>query len=163
MGGGLTGRQMGSSEAETFGDIALVRNNDLNNAENVVLALVGLTLLVAACSLAVTVGGSIVERKRPFALLRVSGTAGATLYKAVMLEAVLPLLTASLVAAATGIGIAVPLIKALPRLRNEPQISLPGPSHYVAMAIGLVAALVVVSSALPLLARVTQPSNARFE
>jgi hypothetical protein len=161
--GGLTDWQMGNAEAETFGEIAQIRDNDDNNAENVVLALVGLTLLMAACSLAVTVGGSIVERRRPFTLLRLSGTSGPTLYRVVILESVLPLLSASLVAAATGIGVAIPLVKALPKLTNESSLALPGLAYYVAMGAGLVMALVVISSSLPLLRRVTQPNNARFE
>ena len=96
---------------------------------------------MAACSLAVTVGGSILERKRPFTLLRLSGTSGATLYRVVVLESVLPLVSASLVAAATGIGVAIPLVKALPKLENEPNLALPGVAYYVAMAAGLVVAL----------------------
>jgi hypothetical protein len=161
--GGLSDWQMGNVEAETFGEIAQIRNNDDTNAENVVLALVGLTLLMAACSLAVTVGGSIVERRRPFTLLRLSGTSGPTLYRVVVLESVLPLVSASLVAAVTGIGVAIPLVKALPKLDNEPNLALPGLAYYVAMGSGLVIALLIISSALPLLRRVTQPNTARFE
>jgi ABC-type antimicrobial peptide transport system permease subunit len=161
--GGLTDWQMGNAEAETFGEIAQIRNNDDTNAENVLLAIVALTLLMAACSLAVTVGGSIVERKRPFTLLRLSGAPGSTLYRVVLLESVLPLVSASIVAAAVGVGVAVPLVKALPKLQNEPSLALPGLAYYVAMGAGLVVALVVISSALPLLRRVTQPNGARFE
>jgi hypothetical protein len=161
--GSLTAWQMGDLEAETFGEVAQVRNDDATNAETVALALIGLTLFVAACSLAVTAAGSIVERKRPFTLLRLSGTSGPTLYRVVLLESLLPLVTASLVAAATGIGVAVPLVKALPKLQNEPSLALPGPAYFVAMALGLVAAVAVISSTLPLLARLTQPDNARFE
>ena len=161
--GGLTAWQMGDLEPETFGEVAQIRNNDMTNAETVALALVALTLFVAACSLAVTAAGSIVERKRPFTLLRLSGTSGPTLYRVVLLESLLPLVTASLVAAATGLGVAIPLVKALPKLRNESGLALPGPVYYTAMALGLVFALAVISSTLPLLARVTQPNNARFE
>ncbi len=161
--GSLTAWQMGDLEAETFGEVAQVRNDDTTNAQTVALALIGLTLFVAACSLAVTAAGSIVERKRPFTLLRLSGTSGPTLYRVVLLESLLPLVTASLVAAATGIGVAVPLVKALPKLQNEPSLALPGPVYFVAMALGLVVAVAVISSTLPLLARLTQPNNARFE
>ncbi len=149
--------------AETFGEVAQIRNTDMTNAETVALALVGLTLFVAAYSLAVTAAGSIVERKRPFALLRLSGTSGPTLYRVVLLESLLPLVTASLVAVATGWGVAIPFVKALPKLRNEPGLAVPGPVYYIAMALGLVFALAVISSTLPLLGRVTQPNNARFE
>jgi hypothetical protein len=160
---GLSNWQMGNAEPETFGETAQIRNQDDNNAETVVLAIVALTLLMAACSLAVTVGGGIVERKRPFTLLRLSGTSSATLYRVVVLESVLPLVSASLVAAATGIGVAIPLVKALPPLRNEPSVAHPGGTYYFAMAAGLVVALMVISSALPLIRRVTQPNSARFE
>ena len=160
---GLSNWQMGNAEPETFGEIAQIRNQDDNNAETVVLAIVALTLLMAACSLAVTVGGGIVERRRPFTLLRLSGTPSSTLYRVVVLESVLPLVSASLVAAATGIGVAIPLVKALPALRNEPNVAHPGAVYYLAMGAGLLVALMVVSSALPLIRRVTQPNSARFE
>ncbi len=160
---GLSNWQMGNAEPETFGEIAQIRNQDDNNAETVVLAIVALTLLMAACSLAVTVGGGIVERRRPFTLLRLSGTPSATLYRVVVLESVLPLVSASLVAAATGIGVAIPLVKALPALRNEPSVAHPGAVYYFAMGAGLLVALMVISSALPLIRRVTQPNSARFE
>lgn len=52
---------------------------------------------------------------------------------------------------------------ALPAIAGEPALALPGPSYYVAMGLGLVVALVIVTSALPLLGRATQPNNARFE
>jgi hypothetical protein len=160
---GLSNWQMGNAEPETFGETAQIRNQDDNNAETVVLAIVALTLLMAACSLAVTVGGGIIERKRPFTLLRLSGTSSAALYRVVVLESVLPLVSASVVAAVTGIGVAIPLVKALPSLRNEPSVAHPGATYYLAMGAGLVVSLMVISSALPLIRRVTQPNSARFE
>jgi len=160
---GLSNWQMGNAEPETFGETAQIRNQDDNNAETVVLAIVALTLLMAACSLAVTVGGGIVERRRPFTLLRLSGTSSATLYRVVVLESVLPLVSASLLAAATGIGVAIPLVRALPALRNEPSVAHPGAVYYLAMGAGLLVALMVISSALPLIRRVTQSNSARFE
>ena len=53
-----------------------------------------LTILVAGCSLAVSIGGGLVDRKRPFTLLRVGGTPLGTLYRVVLLEALLPLVGA---------------------------------------------------------------------
>jgi hypothetical protein len=55
------------------------------------------------------------------------------------------------------------LNRALPAIAGEPALAVPGPSYYVAMGLGLVVALVIVTSALPLLGRATQPNNARFE
>ena len=48
-------------------------------------------------------------------------------------------------------------------IAGEPALALPGPSYYVAMGLGLVVALGIVTSALPLLGRATQPNSARFE
>lgn len=107
----LSAWQMGSLEPETFGEVAQIRNNDATNTERMILVLLGLTVLVAGCSLAVTVGGSLVERKRQFTLLRVSGTPSSVLTRVVLLESVLPLVTASVVAAATGLGVAIALVK----------------------------------------------------
>lgn len=159
----LSAWQMGDLEPETFGEVAAIRNNDLTNAEDVILGIVGLTLFGAACSLVVTVAGSTVERKRPFTLLRLSGTSFSTLCRVVLLEALLPLVGAAVVAGATGIGVALPLVKALPKLQHLKGLAWPGLAYYLALGGGLLLALVVVATALPLLGRVTRPDNARFE
>lgn len=88
----------------TFGEAVQARVAVGTTVERLVFIAVALTLLVAGCSLAVAVGGGLVERKRPFSLLRLSGTPSSTLYKVVYLEGVLPLVTATLVAAGTGYG-----------------------------------------------------------
>src|SRR5260370_35432665 len=103
---------MGSLEPETFGEVAQIRNNDASNTERMILVLLGLTVLVAGCSLAVTVGGSLVERKRQFTLLRVSGTPRSVPTKVVLRESVPPLVTASVRPAAPCRGWSLPLVKA---------------------------------------------------
>lgn len=159
--GSLSAWQMGDREPETFGEMAQIRNNDVNNVEKVILAVLGLTLLVAGCSLAVTVGGSVVERRRQFTLLRLSGAPTGSLRAVVLLESVLPLVLVSLVAAATGLGVTLPLIKALlPQLHRT---IYPSPVYYLALGGGLGASLLVILATLPLLNRLTQPDNARFE
>jgi ABC-type antimicrobial peptide transport system permease subunit len=152
---------MGSLEPETFGEVAQIRNNDATNTERMILVLLGLTVLVAGCSLAVTVGGSLVERRRQFTLLRVSGTPRSVLTRVVLLESVLPLVTASVVAAATGLGVAIALVKAV--LPGVTPTTFPGPGYYLTMAGGLAVALLVVLATLPLLNRLTLPERARFE
>jgi ABC-type antimicrobial peptide transport system permease subunit len=120
-----------------------------------------LTLIVAGCSLAVTIGGSLVERKRPFTLLRLTGTSTSTLYRVVILEAVLPLVAATVVAAATAYGVAALTVKAIaPAGTPAPA---PGPAYYLTMGAGLAAALLVILLSLPLLGRITGPGNVRFE
>jgi ABC-type antimicrobial peptide transport system permease subunit len=125
------------------------------------LIAVALTLLVAGCSLAVAVGGGLVERKRPFSLLRLSGTPSSTLYKVVYLEGILPLVTATLVAAGTGYGISVLTVnKMSPKGTPLPTL---GHVYYLTMGVGLAISLVVILITLPLLGRITEPNNVRFE
>jgi ABC-type antimicrobial peptide transport system permease subunit len=158
---GLSAWQMGQLEPETFGEVAQIRNNDDTNIERVVFAMLALTLLIAGCSLAVTVGGSIVERKRPFTLLRVSGAAASTLRRVVLLEALLPLFAASVVAAVVGVAVARPLVAAL--LPRYAHVAFPGPAYYLTLGAGLLVAVGVIMLTLPLLGRVTQPEKVRFE
>lgn len=153
---------IGRSEVpETYGEVAQIRNNDDKNIELVILAAVILTLLVAGCSLAVTVGGSLIERKRAFTLLRLSGISASTLYRVVLLESLVPLAAASLVAGAFGYAVAIPVVRALEPAGTH--VSHPGSIYYITVGVGLAASVMVVVSVLPLLERITRPDNARFE
>jgi hypothetical protein len=165
-GGGdeVTAWQMGQLEPETFGEVAKIRSDDDTNVERVVLAGVVLTLLVAGCSLAVTVGGSLVERKRPFTLLRLSGTPLSTLYRVVLLESALPLVLASIVSAATAVAVGEPAISAvLTQFLHHPVSAYPTPGYYVTVGAGLAVSLAVIVAAMPLLGRITSPDGVRFE
>ncbi len=162
----LSAWQMGELEPETIGEVAAIRNNDDSNVERAVLAVIALTLITAGCSLAVTVGGSLVERKRPFTLLRVSGVPLGTLYIAILLEAALPLIVVSVVAAGVGLGVAIPVVRTLlsslvPKGARIP--AHPNTGYYIALGAGLVVALGLVLMALPLLKRMTNPEDAKFE
>lgn len=162
-GADISAWQMGDLEPETFGETAEIRNADINNVEAVVFAIMGLTLLVAACSLAVTVAGGIIERKRAFTLLRVSGTASSTLARVVLLESALPLFVVAVVAALVAIGITTPVINALPLHIGTGGLHLPGAPYYGALGAGFAIALAVVALTLPILGRVTGPEKVRFE
>jgi cell division protein FtsX len=145
----------------TFGEAVQARVAVGTIVQRLAFIAVALTLLVAACSLAVAVGGGLVERKRPFSLLRLSGTPSSTLYRVVYLEGILPLLTATVVAAATGYGISVLTVgKLSPRGTPVPTL---GHVYYLTIGAGLAVSLVVILVTLPLLNRITEPSNARFE
>jgi hypothetical protein len=162
----LSAWQMGALEPETIGEVAAIRNNDDTNVEKVVLAIIALTILTAGCSLAVTVGGSLVERKRPFTLLRLSGAPLSTLYKVVLLEAAVPLIAVSIFASAIGLAVAIPVVKTLLKavVSNGQSIPVhPTPALFIAVGAGLVISLMLVLFTLPLLSRVTEPENARFE
>ncbi len=166
-GDSLSSWQMGTLEPETVGEVAAIRNNDDSNVGRAVLAVIALTLITAGCSLAVTIGGSLVERKRPFTLLRVSGVSLGTLYKVILLEAALPLLVVSAIAAGIGLGVGIPVVKTLLKgfePKNSTEIPVhPSAGYYIALGIGLVVALGLVVITLPLLKRMTRPEEARFE
>ena len=145
----------------TFGESVQARSGVADTVERLIYIAVALTLVVAGCSLAVTVGGSLVERKRPFTLLRVTGTQTATLYRVVLLEAVLPLVTATVVAAGIAYAIAVLTVGRLAPAGTA--VPVPGGAYYLTMGLGLVASLLVIVASLPLLRRITGPSSVRFE
>lgn len=167
-GGGLSAWQMGILEPETFGEVAQIRNNDVDNVGRVALAIVALILIVAGCSLAVSVAGSLLDRKRPFTLLRLSGAPLKTLTRVVFLESVVPLVGATVIAAGVAIAIAEPPLRAifstkLGSAANFASAAHPGLSYYVTLLGGLALSALVVVGAMPLLNRMTQPDNARFE
>ncbi|MEN3539141.1 FtsX-like permease family protein [Microbispora sp. ZYX-F-249] len=145
----------------TFAEVARVRADLYVRAENIALAVIGLTLVAGACGLVVAAGGGLVERRRPFTLLRLAGTPTRTLAAVVLLESALPLLLAAALAAAAGFGVAEPLLDAL--AMKSAASALPGPVYFASLGGGLAASLLVILTTLPLLRRMTAPDNARFE
>ncbi len=130
-------------------------------AQRLIDIAVDLTLIVAGCSLAVAVGGGLVERKRPFTMLRVSGTPVRTLDKVVLTEAMLPLVAATVIAAGVAYGMsALTVAKMAPAGTPAPGL---GHVYYLTVGGGLLVALLVTLAALPLLGRLTGTENARFE
>jgi ABC-type antimicrobial peptide transport system permease subunit len=145
----------------TFGEATLARLGVASTVQRLIYIAVALTLLVAACSLAVAAGGGLVERKRPFALLRVSGTPASALYRVVVAEAVFPLAAAVVVAAGVAYGISVLTVgKIAPKGTPVPVL---GHVYYETMGAGLVVSLLVIAATLPLIGRMTGPASARFE
>jgi len=145
----------------TFGETLQIRLDRAATLEKLVYAAVALTLIVAGCSLTVAVGGGLVDRKRPFTLLRVSGTQVGVLSTVVLLEAAVPLAAATLIAAGIAYGTSMlAFIRLAPAGTAIPQL---GHDYYTLMAIGLVAAFAVITVTLPLLNRMTAPNTIRFE
>ncbi|HET9167855.1 MAG TPA: FtsX-like permease family protein [Actinospica sp.] len=145
----------------TFGEAVQAREQVGGIVQRMMNIAVVLTLLVAGCSLAVAAGGSLVERRRPFTLLRLTGTPTRVLYKVILLEAVLPLAAATVLAVATGYGLAV--IAAMKVAPAGTPVPTPSGSYYLTMGLGLLAALALISGTLPFLNRITRSDNARFE
>jgi ABC-type lipoprotein release transport system permease subunit len=145
----------------TFGEEVSARNEVATIVQRVLDIAIVLTLVVAGCSLAVAAGGSLVERKRPFSLLRLTGTPTSVLYRVVLLEAVLPLAAATALAIATGYGLAVAAAtKVAPAGTPVPT---PDGSYYLTLGLGLLVALALIGGTLPFLSRITRSDNARFE
>ena len=145
----------------TFGESVQAREQVGGIVQRMMNIAVVLTLLVAGCSLAVAAGGSLVERKRPFTLLRLTGTPTRVLYKVMLLEALLPLAAGTILAVAAGYGLAV--IAAMKISPAGTPIPTPSGSYYLTMGLGLLAALALISGTLPFLSRITRSDNARFE
>jgi len=156
-----SGQGQSPTPPRTFGETLQIRLDRAATLEKLVYAAVALTLIVAGCSLAVAVGGGLVDRKRPFTLLRVSGTQIGVLSTVVLLEAAVPLAAATLIAAGIAYGTSMlAFIRLAPAGTAIPQL---GHDYYTLMAIGLVAAFAVITVTLPLLNRMTAPNTVRFE
>jgi FtsX-like permease family len=155
------GLGMAATPPRTFGEAVAIRADRATTTEKLIYAAVALTLVVAGCSLAVAVGGGVVDRKRPFTLLRVSGTPLGTLSRVVLLEAILPLAVSIVVAAAIAYGTSVlAFIRLAPPGTAVPQL---GGTYYALMGTGVAIALAAILATVPLLGRLTTPANARFE
>jgi hypothetical protein len=145
----------------TFGETIAIRFKRAAVAQKLFDYAVALTILVAGCSLAVSVAGGLVDRKRPFTLLRVGGTSLSTLSRAVLLEAIIPLSAAVVAAAGIAYGMSATAVVRL----APPGTAIPGltSTYYATLGAGLAIALAVIAATLPLLGGLTTPANVRFE
>jgi hypothetical protein len=118
-----------------------------------------LTLLIAGFSLAVSVAGGLVERKRPFALLRLAGMRPGELQRVLLVETAAPLLTVAVSSAALGLVMAAYVLRVV-----QVEWMPPEPLYWGALGGGLLLALAVTSAAtMPLVNRLTSLQTARFE
>jgi hypothetical protein len=115
------------------------------------------SLPIAGCALAVSIAGGLAERKRPFSLLRLTGAPLRMLRRVVSLEAAAPLLVTAVVSIGAGLLSAQLFLRAQLRETLQP----PGLAFYLVVVAGLVAALAIIASTLPLLNRTTGPEVAR--
>jgi hypothetical protein len=129
----------------------------ITELEDLTDAVIAVSLIIAACGLAVNVTAGMGDRKRPFSLLRLVGVPMRLLRRAVLLEAVVPLLLTALVSIAAG------LVASELYLRSELSLTLrpPGLSYYVVVLIGLAASLGIVGLSLPVIGRIAGPEVAR--
>ena len=115
------------------------------------------SLPIAGCALAASVVGGLTERKRPFSLLRLTGTPLGVLQRVVTLESAVPLLIVAVLSSAVGFAGAELFLRAQLHYTLRP----PGVSYYGIVVAGLAAALGIIAATLPLLKRITGPEVAR--
>jgi predicted lysophospholipase L1 biosynthesis ABC-type transport system permease subunit len=135
------------------------RNSRLTQLDRLADVALIASLLVAGCSLAVAVAGGIVERKRPFALLRLSGMPLRELQRVALIEATAPLLLIALASAVLGLAVSAIIVP----LAADAPWALPTMRYWASLASGLGVAVGVAAAALPLLGPTTAPSAVRFE
>ena len=115
-------------------------------------------LLVGAFGLAASMVGGIIERRRPFALLRASGVRLGELRRAVLLE------TSTTMAVVSVVGVGVGMLLAYATaLQGGVGWAWPGPQMYGYVGGGVLAALLFSTLGLPLLGLVTRHEAVRFE
>jgi uncharacterized protein YfiM (DUF2279 family) len=115
-------------------------------------------LLIAACSLTAGMIGGLLERRRPFALLRASGMRLGELRWVVLLETSATMVFTSVV----GVGLGMVLAYAASR-RGGGGWTWPDFDVFIYVGSGVLAALVFSTLALPLLSATTRYDSVRYE
>jgi len=143
--------------ARTVSDMASDLQRELAGWRQLANVVIFTSLPIAGCSLAVSVVAGLSDRKRPFAMLRLTGVPLGMLRTVVSLESAVALIAVSVVATGTG------FLAAHLFLKSQMHYSLvsPGVEYWVLVAVGLTASLGIVASTLPLLKRITGPETAR--
>jgi FtsX-like permease family len=144
-----------STEAEWNAD----SNRLLNQWKQLANVVVVASLVIAGCSLAVSVTGGLSERKRPFSLLRLTGVPLDVLRRVIALESGVTLLAAAVVATGTGLLAAHLFLRAQLHYSLHPL----GVAYYGIVLGGLAASVAIIAATLPLLRRITGPETARNE
>jgi len=142
---------------QTLSEFQINNAQKLNRYKQLASVIILTSLPIAGCSLAVSVAGGLAERKRPFSLLRLTGTPLGMLRSVITFEAAAPLLIAAAVSAGTGLLAAQLFLRA----QLAETLQAPDPEYYGVVAAGLVGSLGVIASTLPLLKRITGPETAR--
>jgi FtsX-like permease family len=117
------------------------------------------SLPIAGCSLAVAVAAGLTERKRPFSVMRLTGVSVAMLRRVVALEPSYRSSSPRQFRSPVGFLAAQLFLHAQ---LDQTLVAL-GPHYSLIVALGLVAALAILGSTLPMLSRITGPDAARFD
>jgi hypothetical protein len=148
-----------TSSITQFGDLDSQSAQLLGELRSTSEVVIVASLLIAGCSLAVAMAVGIVERKRPFSLLRLTGVPVRALRHIVALETALPLVVISIFSAALGLGAADLFL----RSQFGETLRVPGVAYFGIVMGGLMASLAIIGSSLALLEPLTRPENSRLE
>jgi predicted lysophospholipase L1 biosynthesis ABC-type transport system permease subunit len=119
-----------------------------------------MTMVVAGASLAIAVTGGLLDRRRPFALLRLTGVSLRELRSVLLLEAAAPLAAVAILGAVLGVIVSQLLLRLVAAGAPVP---LPDASLAVLLIASVGGALVVVAGMLPLVGPLTDLEETRFE
>src|SRR6266542_3944522 len=143
----------------TFGEIDTSSRRTITEVQQIANAVIVASLVIAGCSLAVSVTAGISDRKRPLSLLRLAGAPLRVLRRMVVLEAAVPLLVISVFSAGLGFLAAELFLSSQLGYSLRP----PGVDYYLLVLGGIVVSLAVIASTLPLIERIAGPEVARNE
>jgi len=148
-----------TSVARTVGEAATDAAALVTELGRVVSLGVIVAMLLAGASLAIAVISGLVERRTPFALLRLAGMPIARLRAILVLEAAAPLVAVATLSAVLGMLVAQLVIRAVPaREAPLPDLGVAG-----LLAVATAGAIAVVLAAMPLVGRITGAEANRFE
>ena len=116
-------------------------------------------MLLAGASLAIAVISGLVERRTPFALLRLAGMPLAKLRAVLVLEAAAPLVAVAALSAVLGMLVAQLLIRSIRTI----EVPLPDLGVAALLAVATLGAIGVVLAAMPMVGRITGAEANRFE
>ncbi len=143
----------------TLGEINATQTRSITELQQLTSIVILVSLVIAGCSLAVSVTAGVNDRKRPFSLLRLTGVPVRELRLVVAFETAVPLLVVAVLSAGMG------FLTAGLFLRSQLAETLrpPGLDYYVIVIAGVVACLGIIATTLPLIERITGPEIARNE
>jgi hypothetical protein len=139
-------------------DLVELDRRQLNELEGGLRLAMMFVVLVAAASLTVGVAAGLIERRRPFALLRATGVHVRELQRMVLLETALPMIATTVLGVALGLATSAAVSAAMGQ-----RWSGPGPGFALTVVAGVVLALAVSSTTLPLVRSATEHDAVRFE
>jgi hypothetical protein len=138
-----------------FGNSSSSGNTYQQLADVIILA----SLPIAGCTLAAGIAGGLLDRKRAFSMLRLTGARLVTLRWVVTLESAVPLLAVAVVA--IGAGFAAAAMYASAEMKQS--LVAPGPEYYLITVAGVAVSVGIIAATFPLLRRITGPEASRNE